>query len=142
MLAAILILGAINHQIAHIVTQGVVFDTLRARAKAVHPKLGYLLSCHLCFGTWIGFVMAAAVTVPLPFEPAHPLVGFLSAAFLIAFVGRIWNELWAILAQTVALLRERAREREVRRVRAEARRFAAETKLIEAARADLVAAKN
>ena len=36
------------------VTQGSIFDGLRTRATLVHPKLGQLLGCPMCFGFWVG----------------------------------------------------------------------------------------
>jgi hypothetical protein len=36
------------------VTQGSIFDGLRTRATNMHPKLGQLLGCPMCFGFWVG----------------------------------------------------------------------------------------
>ena len=54
----LVLLGAINHQVTHIIVVGSIFADLRERLEQIHPKLGLLVRCHLCFGTWVasGFI--------------------------------------------------------------------------------------
>jgi hypothetical protein len=111
------LLGAINHQITHIVVSGSIFEGLRGFCGQCHPRFGQLVSCHLCFGTWVGLLMAL-VFRPRFVEPSRnvqepPLVRRLAAlfadAFAIALAGRFFNELLAILAGQVAV-KQRQRE--------------------------------
>lgn len=96
-LLILLLLGAVNHQVSHIVTASALFNGVRAWFGERSPYLGYLLSCHLCFGTWVGLIQAVFVQVPIIVD-APPLVGYLSTAFAAALLGRIINEFMALFA--------------------------------------------
>lgn len=110
-------LGAINHQITHIVVAGSVFADTRDYCARCHPKLGQLVRCHLCFGMWIGFLLAAIFRPRFvevdrrgrPFErPARSrrVAGFLADSFAIALAGRFFNEVLAILRNRAAVEEE------------------------------------
>lgn len=104
--ALLLILGVVNHQVAHIITVGVVFDDLRRWVKARNGKLGYLASCHLCCGTWIGFAEAAVAKHRFDFT-GNGVVDFFLLAFTVALLGRATNELLALMACKVSNLQRR-----------------------------------
>jgi hypothetical protein len=97
-LGLFILMGMANHQVAQIVTTGVVFDTFRAWAHTVHPKLGYLFTCHLCFGTWVGMVMAAVVGLTVH---ENAIVSWGLVAFGTAMLGRFFNEVLALIARHV-----------------------------------------
>lgn len=65
----ILWLGLVNWLATLILVEGVIFETPRAWLvqRAPHPKLRYLLTCQLCAGTWVGFVLAALFGGPFGF---------------------------------------------------------------------------
>ena len=108
-LVGLALLGAINHQMTHICVRGSIFEGVRQRCGELHPKLGQLVTCPLCFGTWVGLLLAlvfrpkliesalAGQRIPQP-RPIRKLAVFVADAFVIAFVGRIFTELLAILA--------------------------------------------
>ena len=111
------VLGAINHQITHIVVAGSIFDSTRNVCERCHPKLGQLVRCHLCFGTWTGFLLALIfrprfVEVGdgrLPFQRpsrSRQVAGFLADAFAIALAGRFYTEILAILQGQAAIKKE------------------------------------
>jgi hypothetical protein len=113
------LLGAINHQITHIVVQSGLFEDTRAFWKSYHPKLGQLITCHLCFGTWVGFLLALlfrprlvelarAGTVLQP-TPMRKAVGFVADSLAIALAGRFFTEVFGILSGQVAVEREHER---------------------------------
>jgi len=102
------ILGASNHQVTHIVVTGSIFAETRAVCGRCHPKLGQLVTCYLCFGTWVGFIQALIFRpcftdvdkTSLPFQrPARSrqLAGLLADSFAIALAGRFFTEILAIL---------------------------------------------
>ena len=76
-----------------------------------------LVRCHLCFGTWVGFLLAlvfrprflevAQSRLPLrrP-STARLLAAFLADAFAISLAGRFYTELLAILAGQAAIKQE------------------------------------
>lgn len=125
-------LGAINIQITNIVVESLLFRGCRAWAKQCNPWVGELVSCDLCFGMWVGFVLSL-VFRPHFVEAAPGLSGshsadrvirsagtFLGDAFAIALAGRIFNELLGFLSREVALRDEQREllEEEVRRAEA------------------------
>lgn len=66
---------------------GTTFETkkpvpLRGR---LWMKASYLISCHLCAGTWIGLALAAGVPSVRPFGPG--LLGWALAGLLVKAVG-------------------------------------------------------
>jgi len=98
MLLMLLILGAVNHRVTHILTVGVVFQDFRdwtSKTFGHESKLAYLVRCHLCAGSWFGFLISlvahGVVTIT-----REPVSDFLLVSFAIALVGRIFNERLAI----------------------------------------------
>lgn len=121
----ILALGAACHQITFIVVESWLFLGLRDWSAARNEHLGKLVSCHLCFGTWVGLILAALFRprlVPpsgyLP-GPARMLVGWVVDGFVIALVGRVMNELLGMLRKDVEVKAKEAEllEEEVQSVR-------------------------
>jgi hypothetical protein len=107
------LLGAINHQVTHIVVAGSIFADLRGFCKSCHPRLGQLVNCNLCFGTWVGLLMALLFR-PRFVEPNRPgpirrLAAYLADAFAIALAGRFYTEVLAILAGQAAVKKEEQR---------------------------------
>jgi hypothetical protein len=97
-MSKLLALGAACHQITFIVVESWLFRGLRDAAAARSEHLGRLLSCHLCFGTWVGFVLAALFR-PRFAGPSRALPAPVSAtaswaidSFVIALVARLLNE--------------------------------------------------
>lgn len=118
-LGLLVLLGAVNHQVAYIVTEGVIFKDFRYWAhvygiKIGKPLFGYLFTCHTCFGMWVGFVEAVVTLGAVRF--VHPVVDFFLVAFAAAFIGRVLNELIAVPRNYNRLLEMRVeREREALR---------------------------
>ena len=115
----LLILGAINHQVTHICVAGSIFEEARQGCGSLNPKLGQLVNCHLCFGTWVGFLQALLFRpgfveprrgpIPIPMQqPPAPrrLAAFFADAFAIALAGRFFTELLAILSAQAAVKKE------------------------------------
>ncbi len=111
------LLGAINHQVTHIVVAGSIFAETRQFCGRCHPKLGQLVTCYLCFGTWIGFIQALIFRprltdvdqARLPFQRpsrSRQLAGFLADSFAIALAGRFFTEILAILRHQAAVKEE------------------------------------
>jgi hypothetical protein len=104
---SLVVLGAINHQITHIITTGVIFKECRDWVWATFGgKLGYLTTCHLCCGTWVGFAMALAVQDQFKIDDMV-YVNYLAVAFVVSFAGRMWNEVWALASSQVSAIRTR-----------------------------------
>lgn len=61
-------------------------------------KAHYLVGCHLCAGTWVGFMLAAAFGGPL----ASGVVGVVSNGLLYKAVGHVTLEVTAALKRTGA----------------------------------------
>jgi hypothetical protein len=105
----LLVLGAVNHQLTHILTTGVILEDFRgwvAQKFGQTSKMAYLVRCHLCAGSWVGF--GIALVAPEGFQiTSQPLANFLLVSFAIALVGRLWNECLAILSSTVSEIRAR-----------------------------------
>lgn len=107
------ILGAACHQITYIVVESWLFAGVRERAARISAHAGKLVSCHLCFGTWVGMALAAlfrpGLVPPAPAAPARGLLAWAVDAFTIALVGRALNELLAIARREVERRRSEAR---------------------------------
>jgi hypothetical protein len=121
----LLLLGAACHQIAHIVTQSLLFKPLREGLRERWRYLGDLVSCHLCFSTWVGLGLALLFrprfVQPPRLLPARNLDSVLRTvattavdAFAIGVVARGFNEVLALLKREVEI-----REEEVEELRAE-----------------------
>lgn len=111
------ILGAVNHQVTHICVAGSIFEDTRQGFKSFHPRLGELVSCHLCLGTWVGmllallfhpgFIKSSPRQLPLQRpKRSHQLAAFFADAFAIALAGRFYTEVLAILAGQAAVQNE------------------------------------
>lgn len=130
-LARLLLFGAVNHQITIIVVESVLFRGLRDAVSRRSPHLGELVSCHLCFGTWVGFLLslvfrpAIAAMPPVPGLPralddaVRRGAVIVSDGFAIALVGRLFNEVLGLLKREVRVKEEEGEliERTVAEVR-------------------------
>jgi hypothetical protein len=109
LILTLLVLGAINHQVTHIITTGVILEDFRqAIALKFGPasKMAYLTRCHLCAGSWVGFAIALVAPEGLQIT-AQPLANFMLVSFAVALVGRIWNEGLALASSKVSEIRRR-----------------------------------
>ncbi len=131
------ILSAVNHQITLIVTESLLFKPLRRFVKMRSHYLGELVSCHLCFGTWVGFFLALVYRPRLLDVPGSGVgsvrrrgvvshaIAFITDSFAIALGGRAINEMLGLLKREVAKTEEEKelleveRERKVREVAGE-----------------------
>jgi hypothetical protein len=43
-----------------------VYDHIRCLAEKIHPNLGELFQCMICFPTWVGFILSVANSLFLP----------------------------------------------------------------------------
>jgi hypothetical protein len=110
-LGNLFLLGAITHQITHIVVASSLFSGFRQAAENVSPKLGELVRCHLCFGTWVGF-LTALVFQP-SFSPfprtlgrlARPAV-IIADGFAIGLASRFYTEVLGLMARRVSVAEE------------------------------------
>ncbi len=114
-LSRFVFLSAANNQITVIVVESLLFRGIRQWAAARSRWLGQLLSCDLCFGTWVGIFLAlvyrpAFVEAP-PIEPdwgtadhwLRAFARFAADAFVIALGGRLINELVGLMSREVAI---------------------------------------
>ncbi len=111
-------LSAINNQITVIVVESLLFKGFRMWATARSRWLGELVRCDLCFGTWVGFLLALVfrptfVEVP-PLPRGRPTLSrvFCAVATLaadglaIALGGRLVNEVLGLLRREVSVREE------------------------------------
>ncbi|HEX4744018.1 MAG TPA: hypothetical protein VFW12_05035 [Candidatus Limnocylindria bacterium] len=118
----LLALAAACHQITFIVVESWLFKGLRDAAAARNEHLGKLVSCHLCFGTWVGMALAALFrpTLVRPSGyvpgPARALLQWAVDAFVISLVARVMNETIASVREDVEVKKKEAEllETEVR----------------------------
>lgn len=105
-----LALAAAASQITLIVTDSLLFAPLRSYVKTRSRYLGELVSCFLCFGTWVGFALAllARPRYVRTGGPLGPLITWALDGFAIAFGGRLLNELTGKLQREVKVLDETA----------------------------------
>ena len=90
-------LGLVNWLATTIVVESALLEPVRVRVERRWPRLGYLLDCHLCTGTWVGFALAAAFR-------RHPgVAGFVFDALLYKAIGHLVLDVVA----TAAALRRR-----------------------------------
>ena len=94
-----LFLAAIGHQITYTVVEGGIFEDLRERISATHPKLEEFVHCHLCVGSWAGLVLAGIYQPKLladvdarPPSALRKVANLAGDAVLIALGTRLWNE--------------------------------------------------
>lgn len=105
-----LALAAAAAQITIIVTESIALAPLRRAVRARSDYLGELVSCFLCFGTWVGLALSL-VARPRYVRVRGPLAGPVSWAldgFAIAFGGRLLNEMTGKLQREVKILDETA----------------------------------
>jgi len=103
-----LALAAAVTQITVIVTESLAFKPFREAVQARSYYLGELVSCHLCFGTWVGLVLSLLVR-PRFVALRSPLGGVLGWAidgFAIAYAGRLLNEFTGKIQREVKVLDE------------------------------------
>ena len=109
MLLMLLVLGAVNHQVTHIITTGVILEDFRqwvSKTFGQDSKLAYLVRCHLCAGSWVGFCIALVAPSAVQLG-ADPVSNFLLVSFAVALVGRVWNESLALMSSKVSEIRSR-----------------------------------
>ena len=102
-----LFLAAACNQITTIVTESLLFKPMRERVASRSTYLGELVSCHLCFGTWVGLFLAALFR-PLLLR-GMPIVSTLVEGFAISFGGRVFNEAAGLLKREVQRTEEETR---------------------------------
>jgi hypothetical protein len=51
-----------------------VYDHIRCLAEKIHPNLGELFSCMICFPTWVGFILSASNSLLLPTLKLTPMM--------------------------------------------------------------------
>ena len=89
---AVLLLGAVNAGVTTLIVGATIFDGLRDKIGDVCPKLGQLVNCATCTGTWVAAVISAV---------AIWWVGWTGLDAVLAGVGLTFGQLTASL-----LLRE------------------------------------
>ncbi len=50
-----------------------LYDKIRDTAERIHPNLGELFACMICFPTWVGFVLSAANSLFIPNVSLTPM---------------------------------------------------------------------
>jgi hypothetical protein len=117
----LLLLGAACHQITQIVTESLLFEPVRRGLRTRSRYLGELVSCHLCFSTWVAMFFALvfrpAFVVPHGFTRSRgpdTLARVAAAAvvdtFAIAAVARAVNEVLGLMKREVELREEEVEE--------------------------------
>lgn len=84
MFGPVLALGAVTWLVTTIVVESEIFRPLRewvGQRFGEESKLAYLAHCHLCAGTWVGLLVAAASPYR-PLASTLPLGGILLAGLL------------------------------------------------------------
>lgn len=109
-----LALAAAATQITLIVTESLAFEPLRRYVKQRSHYLGELVSCFLCFGTWVGLALSLLVRPKYVHVrgPLGPLLTWALDGFAIAFTGRLFNEMTGKLQREVKVLDETAQQLE------------------------------
>jgi hypothetical protein len=113
-----LFLSAINCQVTVIIVESWLFRGFRAWAQQRSDWLGRLVNCDLCFGTWVGLVLAlvyrpSLVEAPRVGTPWPAIDDVLQGAamvaadaFAIALGGRAANEILGLLSREVSVREE------------------------------------
>lgn len=55
-----------------------IYDHIRSIAEKIHPNIGELFNCMICFPTWVGFVLSAANSLLLPCIALTPMMVLLN----------------------------------------------------------------
>ena len=107
-----LALIAAADQITVIVTESLLFRPLRERVRLRSHYLGELVSCFLCFGTWVGLALSLVARRPAGVGRRRrgfdALVAWAIDGFAIAFGARLLNEVTGKLQREVRVLDETA----------------------------------
>lgn len=113
--STVVLLGFANWLATIIIVESVIFEDIRsgmtrlgARLKrSGHPnvgrKLGYVLGCHLCSGTWVGFALAVAVP-GVPFHLRWWWASVVLNGLVIKGIGHALLEILSLARNTNALL--------------------------------------
>src|SRR3954469_25238387 len=113
-----LILSAVNNQMTVIVVESWLFHGFPGWTARRSAWLGQLVRCGLCFGTWVGFLLAAIFRptlvdvpdVPGTFGRFNPQFRYAATfavdSFSIALGGRLINEILGLLQREVAVKEE------------------------------------
>ena len=110
----LLALAAACHQITFIVVESWLFKGRREWAASRNEHLGKLVSCHLCFGTWVGLALAAlfrpTLVPPSAYVrgPARTALAWGVDAFVISLVARVMNETIASVREDVEVKKKEA----------------------------------
>jgi hypothetical protein len=66
-----------------------IYDWIRDTAAKIHPNLGELFQCMICFPTWVGFILSAANSLFLPYiglTPGMIMLGTLAPWWIIMII--------------------------------------------------------
>jgi hypothetical protein len=66
-----------------------IYDWIRDTAAKIHPNLGELFQCMICFPTWVGFMLSAANSFFLPYislTPGMIMLGTLAPWWIIMII--------------------------------------------------------
>ena len=55
-----------------------IYDHIRCLAEKIHPNLGELFQCRICFPTWVGFILSALNSLFLPYLDLTPGMALMS----------------------------------------------------------------
>jgi len=55
-----------------------IYDHIRCLAEKIHPNLGELFQCMICFPTWVGFILSALNSLFLPYLDLTPGMALMS----------------------------------------------------------------
>ncbi len=117
-LSRFVFLSAMNCQVTVIVVESWLFRDCRAWIQRHSEWLGRLVTCDLCFGTWVGFFLAIVfrptfvdappLRTPWPeFNELFRRIAVVAGdAFTIALGGRALNEILGLLDREVAVREE------------------------------------
>lgn len=102
----VLYAGLVNWLATTIIVEGEVFKEVREWFDNHAPKkLGYLVHCHLCAGTWVGLGLSLFVPGPIV---TVPLVAWFLNALLYKAVGHLILQAFAWGEATVAITQKAA----------------------------------
>ena len=115
----LVLLSAACHQVTFIIVESWLFKGLRDALARRNEHLGRLVSCHLCTGTWVALGMAALFR-PMAVPPAalrgraRGVAAYAADSLIIAFGGRVLNEVIAVVRREVEIRERAARLLELR----------------------------
>ena len=81
----VIFLGIASGYMSFIISEAVVFKSLREWVKQKNSFLGKLISCGLCVGTWISFFLEAVFLPNLFFG----FLGYVVTSFVIGYISAI-----------------------------------------------------